>query len=117
MDPVPSRDVAGDRGGLRDLVFVVREDVVDATGMDVEARAEVAHGHRRAFEVPAGEPLAPAGGRPFEKASGAGRLPEREVSGVALVGFHVATVACAQIGKRVARELSIPRETADVVVD
>src|SRR4051812_44152788 len=117
MDPVPSRDVAGDRGGLRDLVLVVREDVVDTAGVDVEARSEVAHGHRRALEMPAREPLAPAGRRPLEETSGAGRLPQREVGRIALVRFDIASMAGAQVGKAVARELTVMRETADVVID
>ena len=46
--------------GLGDLVLVVREDEVDAAGVDVEARAQVAHAHRGALDVPAG-PARPDG--------------------------------------------------------
>ena len=39
---------------LRDLVFVVREDQVDAAAVDVDGRlAEQAQRHRRALDVPA----------------------------------------------------------------
>ena len=40
---------------LRDLVFVVRKDQVDAAGMDVDRRlAEQPQRHRGALDVPAG---------------------------------------------------------------
>ncbi len=102
---------------MGDLVLVVREDVVDATGVDVEARAEIAHRHRRAFEVPAGKALAPAIGRPLEDPTLAGGLPQREVGRIALVGFDVAAVAGTQVCQRVARQLAVALEPADVVVD
>ena len=69
---------------LRDLALVVRELVVVAAGVDVEALAEVLHRHRRALDVPAREAIAPRGG-PFQGAMVAGRLPQREVLRMALV--------------------------------
>ena len=87
--------------GLRDLVFVVREDQVLAAGMDVEGLAEELRRHRRALDVPAGPAAAPRA-RPGRLASllvlGRDRLPEREVHRVALArvdldaraGDHVA---------------------------
>jgi hypothetical protein len=48
--------VAERRAALRDLVLVVREDEVEAAGMDVEGLAELLGAHRRAFDVPSGRP-------------------------------------------------------------
>src|SRR5204863_6101407 len=41
------------RAALRNLVLVVREDQVEAAGMDVERLAQQLAAHRRAFDVPA----------------------------------------------------------------
>ena len=88
---------------LRDLVFVVREAQVVPARVDVEAIAQVLHGHRRAFDVPAGEPLAPRA-RPFHQAAGAGGLPEGEIGGVPLarIGLEVA-MPLAEVVQRVPR--------------
>ena len=40
--PEPGGRTTGERRGLGDLVLVMREDVVDAAGVDVELVAEVA---------------------------------------------------------------------------
>ena len=45
--------------GLRDLVLVVREDVVDTAGVQVEALAEVLRAHRRTLDMPARKPATP----------------------------------------------------------
>ena len=65
--------------------------------------AEVPQGHRRALEVPAGEALAPARGRPLQLAALAGRLPEGEVRSVALVRLDLAAMARPERVERVAR--------------
>ncbi len=58
MQPRPHERLPGRRLALGDLVLVVREDQVDAAGVDVERRAEVGHAHRRALDVPARPALA-----------------------------------------------------------
>ena len=118
MDPDGRGWAADQRCRLRDLVLVVREDVVDAARMDVEPLAEVFEGHRRALEVPAREALAPAR-RPLEGALFTGGLPQREVGRVALVVFDVARgpVAGPEVVERVARELPVVLERADLVVE
>ena len=47
VQPVAHERLAGGGFGLRDLVFVVREDQVHAAGVDVERFAEIFHGHGR----------------------------------------------------------------------
>ena len=82
MEPGPDEGLAGRRLALGDLVLVVREDQVDAAGVDVERRSEVGHAHRRAFDVPA-RPARPDRGLPGRLA-GLGALPQREVADVVL---------------------------------
>ena len=93
-------DLVADRAlGLGDLVFVMGEAQIVATGVDVEALAQVLHGHRRALDVPAREALAPRAG-PFHQPARSRRLPQGEVRGVALagVGLQIA-VALAEVVK------------------
>ena len=76
--------LAGGALALRDLVLVVREDQVDAAGVDVDRRsAEQPQRHRRALDVPARAARADAGipGR----LARLGRLPQHEVAGVFLL--------------------------------
>ena len=82
MQPGPHEGLAGGRLRLGDLVLVVREDEVDAAGVDVEGRTQVAHAHGRALDVPARPALADRG-RPAGLAR-LGALPDREVAHVVL---------------------------------
>ena len=59
VHPVTDRCVAVRAFGLRDLVLVVREDVVDTAGVQVEALAEVLRAHRRTLDMPARKPWTP----------------------------------------------------------
>ncbi len=72
---------------LRDLVFVVREDEVEAAGVDVYRLAQMLPDHRRAFDVPAGA-AAPPRAVPADLRCIA-RLPQHEVGGIALVRRHL----------------------------
>src|SRR5207253_9559109 len=56
VQPVADELLAGRRLALGNLVLVMRKDVVDATGVDVEALPQVLHAHRRALDVPARTP-------------------------------------------------------------
>ena len=67
--------------------------------------------------MPAGKALAPARRRPLEDPAIPGGLPQREVGRVALVRLDVAPVSGTQVGQRVARQLPVPFEPPDVVVD
>ena len=43
---------------LRDLIFVMWEDEINAAGVQVKAFAEITHAHRRALQVPTWSPCA-----------------------------------------------------------
>src|SRR5699024_4638942 len=80
-------EVPAGRVGLGDLVLVVREAQVDAAAVDVEGLAEVLARHRRAFQMPSGPATAPGGVPAGAGRIGVlGRLPQREIAGVALIG-------------------------------
>ena len=73
---------------LGDLVFVVREEQVDAAGVQVDRVTEVRLDHRAALDVPAGTALGRAlRAGPLDVAVllGLVGLPEREVAHVVLV--------------------------------
>ena len=103
------------RLALRDLVFVVREDQVHPAAVDLEAVAEVALGHRRALDVPAGAAFAPRAVEAPGVADAA--FPEREVERVALVFAGLDAGADAHLVEVSLGELAVARERADRVVD
>src|SRR3989344_4459217 len=75
---------------LRDLAFVVREDQILSSRVNIERRPEEFLTHAGAFDVPPGEPLAPRR-VPSENVIGVltdALLPEREVRGMFLLFFH-----------------------------
>ena len=83
MEPGPDERLAGRGLALGDLVLVVREDQVDAAGVDVERRSEVAP-----CSSPSTRCASPAGPAPIavshDGSPGFGALPEREVADVVL---------------------------------
>ena len=90
---------------LRDLVLMMREDQVEAAGMDVEGLAQMLGAHRRAFDVPARPPPAP---RTRPSGLGVGRgLPQHEVGGVLLVGSHFDAGAGDQLVTRATRQAAV----------
>mmetsp|Transcript_26406 Transcript_26406/g.82326 ORF Transcript_26406/g.82326 Transcript_26406/m.82326 type:complete len:207 (-) Transcript_26406:147-767(-) len=78
------------RLGLGDLVLVVREDEVDAAGVEVQRRPEVALRHRRALDVPARAAGAPRRVPGDLAVRILARLPEREVLRRALLARRAA---------------------------
>src|SRR5436190_23194273 len=82
VEPRSNERLPGRSFALGDLVLVMREDQIDAAGVDVERLAEVLHRHRRALDVPARAARAdrglPRGLARFRA------LPEREVPDVVL---------------------------------
>ena len=59
MEPVAHKFLARAGFRLRDLGFMMGEDVVDAAAMDIDLWAEEASRHRAALDVPAGATSAP----------------------------------------------------------
>ena len=107
--------LAGERFGLSDFVFMVREDEVAATAVEVESIAEVLIAHSRAFDVPARTAFTPrAIPRRFARFS---PFPESEVHGIVFAvvdfdagaGHHVVEAAAAQF--------AIVGELFDAVID
>src|SRR5437667_12562602 len=72
----------GRRFGLGDFAVVMRKDQVGAAAVHIDLLAEVFERHRRAFDVPAGAPVAPGAG-PAGFGGGA-RLTEYEIQWVLL---------------------------------
>ena len=72
----------GGRFALRDFVLVMREREIDAAGVNIERVAQIFHGHRRAFHVPAGTSRADS--RLPEMLSRLWRLPQGEITGIVL---------------------------------
>src|SRR5258708_33402443 len=54
VQPEARERLSGERLRLRDLVFMVREDQVDAARMNIERLAQILDRHDRALDVPAG---------------------------------------------------------------
>ena len=79
MEPVAGEVAVGGAAGLGDFVFVVREDEVDAAGVEVEVFAEVFEDHGGALEVPAGSAFAPGAGPVVGAVLGFASFPEGEV--------------------------------------
>ena len=106
MHPVAGeRDDARGRLALGDFVFVVREDQVLPAAVDVQALAQVGHGHTGAFDVPAGTARPP---RAFPRRfAGAGALPEGEVHGMFLVLVYLDAAACLHSLKGAVAQLAI----------
>ena len=117
VHPEARERLAGRAFALRDLVLVVREDQVDAAGVDVDRRlAEQPQRHRRALEVPA------RAARRIDHVPGRlvrlGRLPQHEVARVFL-GVVVGVDARARLHALVieVRELAVGRQRRDLEVD
>lgn len=99
--PVADERVAGSTFALGNFVFVVRKDIVDTAGMNVEAFTEVTHAHSRAFDMPAREALTPRAG-PFEKTARLGTLPEGEIGGVTFCRVGISSHTFEEVGELVA---------------
>src|SRR5689334_6893935 len=101
---------------LRNLVLVVREDVIHGPRVDVEMLAEVFHAHRRTLDVPARSPLPPSR-RPGRLAR-LRRLPEREVADVLLfVLVFGDTLPSLRLRQIDLRELPVIRKRRDLEPD
>src|SRR5579871_848238 len=109
MQPEAGERFAGQRFRLRDFVFVVREDKVDAAGVQIERFAEILNRHDRAFDVPAG-PARSERSLP-EALAFLGGFPESEITSVGLlITIHVNSGAGDIAAEIVVRELAVLRE-------
>src|SRR5439155_5008614 len=116
VNPEMDERLAGCAFRLRYLVFVVREDQINASAVDVEGLPEILHRHGRAFEVPAGTTLAKRG-RPTRLAFFFGRLPQNKVASVSLVVLVDVDSGARDISfKLQARELAVAGERRDAEV-
>src|SRR5207237_4306702 len=88
VQPVPHEALPGRGLRLGDLALVMREEVILATGVEVEGLAEVFHRHGRALDVPAGIPAAPRR-IPLLEITRLRGTPEREVERVPLIRIHL----------------------------
>src|SRR6267154_2173142 len=86
VQPVVDELLAGGAFALGDFVFVMRENQIDAAGVQVESLAQVFHGHGRALDMPTWPAESDAGvpGRFFGFVWG---FPESEVARIFLLVF------------------------------
>src|SRR2546423_1142008 len=119
VQPVVDEPLARRAFRLRDLVLMMREDKVNAAAVYIKRLAEILHGHRGAFDVPAG-PAAPDLRVPRGIAPLINRFPEREVARVlfvVLVCVH-ALAAADDVAREVdLRELAVFWKRLDAVID
>src|SRR5438093_2604407 len=110
---------------LRDLILVMRENQIDAAGMDIErlnaaALPDLVECHRRAFEVPARTTAPkwriPRGAHRF--VLGVGFLPKSEIARISL-GVLITGDACADFELALVelRQAAVARKLADREVD
>ena len=83
VHPVPDERRAGGRLRLGPLALVMREDQVGAATVEVDRRVELAHGERRALDVPSRAARAPE--RLPRRLVLERRLPQHEVERITLV--------------------------------
>ena len=99
---------------LGDFVFVVRKRKVAAAAVNVDRLAEIAVGHGRAFDMPAGTARAP--GRIPARLAGLRGLPERKVQRVFLHIVHIDARAGLKILDRLVGELAVSGKFERAVV-
>src|SRR5258708_32532810 len=119
VQPVADELLSGGAFALRDFVFVMRKNQIDATGVQVESFTQIFHGHGRALDMPAGPAATDAGvpGRFFWFVWG---LPESEIARVfflVLVCVYAFAGAVDVAGEVDLGELAIFRERLDPVID
>src|SRR5579884_859529 len=87
MNPVVDELSSCKPFALCDLIFVVREDIIDAACMQVEMLAKVLHGHCRTFNVPT-RGTKPPRALPCHLTPWLGRFPQGEVFRVMTVHIY-----------------------------
>ncbi len=107
VHPVAHVIAAMGAAALGNLVFVVRENQVAATAVDIDGLAKVGPDHGGALQVPA-RPAAPPGAVPARFIGRRG-FPQHEIPGMALVIGHFHPRACQHIVQRAPRQLAVVR--------
>ena len=117
VQPVIDKRLTGGPFALRDLVFMMRELQIESAAVDVEMLAQQRATHGRALNVPARTTCAERrlvlGVRRLFRL---GRLPEDEIQRIQLAIVDRHTLTCAQLVKRLTRELSVAFKLAHGVV-
>src|SRR6202167_3338278 len=112
VKPEAGERFSGEGFRLRDLVLVMREDKILASGVQIKTFAQLLHRHNRALQVPAG-PSRPDRGIP-ESLTRLGCLPERKIArAVFVVLVHIHTSAIQHSAEILLRELPVLRKTSD----
>ena len=112
MHPVTGKGSARESAdGLRDFVFMMRENQVMPAAMNVEAFTKMLPGHGGAFNMPARPPSAP--GAVPARCLGIAWLPQHEIAGIALIGRHIHPRAGQQFIRRTAGKLAVIGEGRD----
>src|SRR5438309_2879986 len=115
MKPEPDKRLASECFGLCDLVFVMRENQVFTARVQIEALAQLSHGHDRALDVPAGTP--PTDNRFPKSLARLGRFPERKVAGaVLIIVIDVYARAILHAREISLREFSVPGKFGDAEI-
>src|ERR1051325_8637811 len=119
VNPVTNKLLPRRAFTLRDLILMMREDEIDAAGVNVKRLAKVLHRHRRALDMPA---RTAATDRRIPRRFGFARwfFPEREVTRVfflVLVGVNSITRARDVAREVDLRELAVLGKRSDAIVD
>src|SRR5271169_7120964 len=116
VHPVAHKRLTGRAFALRDFVFVVRKREIDAASVNVQRLAQILHGHRGAFDMPAGAAL--ADGRFPEMLTGLRRFPQRKVArALFFVAVHIYTRTRLNPSHVKIRKPAVLRELRDAVID
>ena len=105
VHPVMSKFLAVCRLRLGDLIFMMREDQVFATAMNINRISQILARHRRAFNMPAGTSFRP--GRSPVRLARLCSLPQRKVSGMFLDITHFNTSARLQVFQRLMGQFAV----------
>ena len=110
VHPIARKRLARRGFRLGNLILMVRENQILATGVDVERLAENGHAHGAALDMPAG--TAPAPGRIPCGFAGLFALPEGKVERVALLLCRIDARAVFKVVDVLSGELAIARKAA-----
>src|SRR6185369_14143121 len=119
VNPVADKLFARRAFTLRDLVFVMRKDEIDAARVNIKRLTEILHRHRRALDMPA---RTPATDRRVPRWLGFARrlFPERKVARVfflVTIGVDAFTRPRDVAGEVDLGKFAVLRKRSDAVVD